>query len=118
MIISGVTYSDLEAARDVASRALGNEIMFPEFSSYSPKRHRVRLMVRDIDGPGARRHSQMFRFGYGKRPRRSRYACAHTYGFFFVAVFERNPDARVHTAKTEYSGYREFLDKYLDRCTE
>jgi hypothetical protein len=77
MIISGVTYSDLEAARDVASRALGNEIMFPEFSSYSPKRHRVRLMVRDIDGPGARRHSQMFWFGYGKRPRRSRYACAH-----------------------------------------
>jgi hypothetical protein len=114
MIISGVTYSDLEAARDVASRALGNEIMFPEFSSYSPKRHRVRLMVRDIDGPGARRHSQMFRFGYGKRPRRSRYACAHTYGFFFVAVFERNPDARVHTAKTDYRGYREFLDKYLD----
>ena len=88
--------------------------MFPEFSSYSPKRHRERLMVRDIDGPGARRHSQMFRFGYGKRPRRSRYACAHTYGFFFVAVFERNPDARVHTAKTDYRGYREFLDKYLD----
>jgi hypothetical protein len=56
----------------------------------------------------------MFRFGYGKRPRRSRYACAHTYGFFFVAVFERNPDARVHTAKADYRGYREFLDKYLD----
>jgi hypothetical protein len=52
MIISRVSVEDLEAARDVASQLLGNELVFPEHHIYGPKRHGLRLQVRDIAGPG------------------------------------------------------------------
>jgi hypothetical protein len=109
MIISGISREDLEAARDVASRALGNEIIFEDLKSYSPKRHRLRLEVKDIDSTGARHHYHKFMLGYRKQPRRSRHACAHCYGFFFVAIFERNPDARVRTANADYRALQHHL---------
>jgi hypothetical protein len=114
MIISGISRMDLESARDVASTLLGNQLVFSQFHSYGTERHQVQLQVADIDGPGARRHSHMSMLGYGKRPRRSQYACAHCYGFFFVAIFERNPDARVRTTKADYRGAYDFLNKYPD----
>ena len=112
MIIRGVSLEDLEAARDVASQLLGNEIVFSQVRPYSPKVHGIRLQVKDIDGPGARRHSCMYLLGHAERPRRSRFACAHTYGHLFAAIFERNPEARIHTAMADYKGVRDFLDKY------
>jgi hypothetical protein len=113
MIISGITREDLEAARDVASTTLGNELVFSEFESYrANRRHKVRLQVGDIDGPGARRHSHMYLLGYLTRPRRSRFACSHTYGHLFVAIFERCPRARIRTAMADYRGARDFLRKY------
>ncbi len=118
MIISGVTRETLEAAREVASAALGNEIIFYDFDSYSDKRHRFRLKVKDIDGPGARLHSHMYSLGYAQKPRRSRYACSHTYGFFYVAVYEREPLAKIHTAMAYYRDAWDFLQLYqrvLDR---
>jgi hypothetical protein len=114
MIISGISRQDLEAARDVAGTLLGNELIFSEFHSHGTHRHQVRLQVADLDLPGARRHSQLFRLGYGKRPRRSRFACAHSYAFLFCAIFERNPDARIQTAMATYRGFREFLETYPD----
>src|SRR4051794_40778598 len=113
MIVSGISAEDLEAARDVASRALGNEIVFSEFESYSPTRHRVRLRVENIDGPGTRRrHSLSYFYGWVKAPRRSRHACGHAYGMLFVAVFERAPQARIQTAFATYYGARDFLETY------
>jgi hypothetical protein len=112
MIISRVSVEDLEAARDVASQVLGNELIFSEFHSYGPKRHGLRLQVKDIDGPGARRHSYMYMLGHAQKPGRSRFACTHAYGHLFVALFERCPEARVHTAMADYRGARDFLEKY------
>ena len=114
MLISGISAADLEGAREVASAALGNELIFTEFVSTSGRRHKVRLQVRDIDGPGARRHSHSYIMGYGNAPRRSRYACAHTYGVLFTAIFEREPDARIQTAQITYRGALEFLMTYQD----
>jgi len=76
MVISGLTFEELQAARDVASSLLGNELVFTELDSYSPTRWRLRLQVRDIDGPGARRHSHMYLLGHARHPRRSRFACS------------------------------------------
>jgi hypothetical protein len=112
MLISGISIEDLEAAREVASQDLGNELIFTEFESLSPTRHKVRLQVRDIDGPGARRHSMMFFIGAAKAPRRSRYACAHAWGFLFVAIYERNPHAYIRTADITYHNAWEFLATY------
>jgi hypothetical protein len=120
MIVSGVSLEDLEAARDVASQVLGNELVFSELHSYSPTWHGIRLKVENMNLPGARRHSHMFAMGYAPHPRRSRFACSHAYGHLLVAVFERNPEARIHTAMADYEGFRDFLHKYpdvLDRNT-
>jgi hypothetical protein len=114
LIISGLTREDLEACRDVASRTLGNELLFTELESYSAKRHRVRLQVADIDGPSARRHSLAYMYGHSKRPRRSRFACGHSYGIFFVCVYERNQYARIHTAFAAYRDCWHFLGTYQD----
>ena len=118
MIISGVSWEDLEAARDVASQALGNELVFYDFDSLSPKRHRFMLKVGDIDGQGARRHSHSFHAGYSITPRRSRYACSHAYGYFYVAVYEREPKAKIQTVMAYYKDVWDFLGAYqsvLDR---
>ncbi len=118
MIISGITAEDLEAARDVASSALGNDLIFSEFESYKPRRHRVRLQVRDSDDPGARRHSHLYQLGYGRLRRRSRFACGHAYGFLFVAIYEREPRCLIKTAFARYRDVWEFLTLYrsvLDR---
>jgi hypothetical protein len=112
MIIKGISAADLEAARDVASTTLGNELVFSEFESHRPNRHRVRLQVADIDGPGARRHSHMYCLGYGNAPRRSRHACGHAYGFLFVAIYERAPMCRIQTAFAVYRDVYDFLAKY------
>jgi len=112
MIISRVSAEDLEAARDVASQLLGNELVFSEHYIYGPKKHGLRLQVRDIDGPGARRHFHMYLLGHAEKPRRSRFACTHAYGHLFVSIFERCPEARIHTAMADYRGFRDFLDKY------
>jgi hypothetical protein len=113
MIVSGISAEDLEAARDVASRALGNEIVFSEFESYSPTRHRVRLRVENIDGPGTRRRQSLsYFYGWVKAPRRSRHPCGHAYGMLFVTVFERAPQARIQTAFATYHGARDFLETY------
>ena len=109
MIISVITVEDLEAARDMASVTLGNELLFSEFESYGPKRHRVRLQVRHINGPGARRHSSMYMLGCAGKPRRSRFACAHAHGMLFVAIYERAPYARIETAFAYYRSAFEFL---------
>jgi hypothetical protein len=114
MIIKGVPLEDLEAARDVASQLLGNELVFSEHHIYGPKKHGLRLQVGDIEGPGARRYSHMYLLGHSDKPRRSRYACTHAYGHLFVAIFERCPEARIHTSKADYRGFRDFLDKYVD----
>jgi hypothetical protein len=118
MIISGISREDLEAAREVASQALGNEIVFGKLHSYRPKRHGVRLQVHDIDGPGARRHSSMFLIGHAQKPRRSRFACSHAHGAFYVAVFEREPFAKIQTCYAYYRDAWDFLNVYrtvLDR---
>jgi hypothetical protein len=118
MIISGISRQDLLASREVASRALGNELLFGKLHSYSPKRHGVRLQVQDIDGPGARRHSHMFLMGYSQRPRRSRFACSHAHGAFYVAIYEREPWAKIQTAMAYYRNAWDFLGLYntvLDR---
>jgi hypothetical protein len=114
MIIRGVTRQDLEAARDVASLTLCNTLVFSKLRSYSPAqlRYGARLQVRDMDGPGARRHSHAYASGFTDRPRRSRFACAHAYGHLFVAIFERCPEARIHTAFADYKEWRDFLAKY------
>jgi hypothetical protein len=112
MIVSGISREDLEHARDVASRILGNELVFSEFHSYRPNRHRVRLQVADIDDPGARRHPHAYMMGYAKRPRRSRFACGHAYGMLFVAIYEREPHARIQTAMAVYSDVWGFLGTY------
>jgi hypothetical protein len=114
MIISGITHEDLESARDVASALLGNEIVFSELHSYSPKRHQVRLQVRDIDGPGARRHSHSYVMGATGKPRRSRFACRHTYGHLFAAIYVRNPLAKIQTAFAYYRDLWDFLAYYQD----
>jgi hypothetical protein len=118
MIISEISREDLEAAREVASDALGNRLVFWEFESTSKLRHRVCMQVADIDGPGARRHSHLFYLGYGSWPRRSWFACGHAYGALFTAVYERNPHATIQTAFATYHDAREFLNMYqsvLDR---
>ena len=118
VIISGVSREDLEAARAVASQALGNELLFSKLHSYSPKRHGVRLQVTDINGPGARRHSSMYILGYCEHPRRSRFACSHAHGAFYVAIYEREPWAKIHTAMVYYKDAWDFLGLYrtvLDR---
>jgi hypothetical protein len=114
MLISGISADDLEVTSELASEALGNELIFTEFDSYSPKRHRVRLQVRDIDGPGARRHSYSYYLGYAKAPRRSRCACGHAYGMLMVAIYERAPEARIETALITYRDARDFLLHYED----
>jgi hypothetical protein len=118
MIISGISRQDLLASREVASRALGNELLFGKLHSYSPKCHGVRLQVQDIDGPGARRHSHMFLMGYSQRPRRSRFACSHAHGAFYVAIYEREPWVKIQTAMAYYRNAWDFLGLYntvLDR---
>jgi hypothetical protein len=112
MIISGISAPDLEAARDVASAALGNRLLFSEFESYRPRRHRIRLQVADIDGPGARRHSHMCLAGPMEKPRRSRFACVHAWGFLLTAVYEREPMAKARSALAYYRDVYDFLAKY------
>jgi hypothetical protein len=114
VIISGVSLEDLEAARELASQDLGNEIVFTELESYSPARHRVRIKVSDIDGPGARRHSLGYFYGFSKAPRRSRRACAHAYGLLFVQVYCRDPKARIQTAQITYRSAADFVARYPD----
>ena len=114
MLICGISAQDLEAARDVASEALGNELIFTEFEATSATRHKVRLQVRDIDGQGARKHSMLYYLGYANAPRRSRYACSHAFVMLFVAVYERAPEARIETAFATYRGARDFLGRYED----
>jgi len=112
VIISGISAVDLQAAREIASSDLGNEIVFTELESYSPTCHRVRMQVADIDAPGARRHSHGYVMVFAKAPRRSQFACAHAYGFLMVQVFVRSPTARIQTAKTTYRGAADFLEQY------
>ncbi len=112
MIISGISAEVLEAARDVASTALGNELVFSEFESYRPNRHRVRLQVADIDGLGARRHSHMYYYGRYAQRRRGRFACAHAYGMLFTAIYERAPMCRIQTAMETYRDVYDFLAKH------
>jgi hypothetical protein len=84
----------------------------PKVLSLRSQRHKVRLQVADLDGPGARRPSMMHYMGAAKAPRRSRYACAHAYGFLFVAIYERNPHAYIRTAYATYHNAWKFLAKY------
>src|SRR5215203_1979615 len=71
MIFSGVTREDLEAARDVASAALGNQLIFTRFDSYSATRHVISLQVKELDAPGARLHLHSYFLGHAWKPRRS-----------------------------------------------
>jgi hypothetical protein len=114
MIISGVTREDLEAARDVASAALGNQLIFTRFDSYSATRHVISLQVKELDAPGARLHLHSYYLGYAWKPRRSRRACGHAFGAFLTAIFERAPGARVQSTMNTYSGYKDFLEHYQD----
>ena len=112
MIVNGITAKDLVAAVDVASTALGNELEVYDYHQHSKTLHSMRLKVRGIDGPGARRHSHMYLLGAAKEPRRSRFACAHAYGHLFVAIYERAPDARIRTAMATYKHAYDFLAAY------
>jgi hypothetical protein len=123
MIIAGVSLQDLEAARDVASQALGNELIFSELRSYSPTRHAARLQVRHIDRVGARRHchlsiarssSWVYVMGLTDKPRRSRYACGYCYAYLFTAIYERAPEATIRTAFCTYRNWHHFLAAYPD----
>jgi hypothetical protein len=120
MLIRGVTRDDLMAAADVASMALGNELVVYDLrpANRSQTAWRLRLKVADLDKPGARLHLRDYYFGVTERPRRSRHACCHAHGAFYTAVFERNEHAVIETAHARYRGARDFLCAYpvvLDR---
>ncbi len=112
MIVNGLSYPDLKAAREVASWALGNELVFSKIEAYGEDLYRIRLRVRDIDGPGARWHGSAYHLGYANWPRRSWFACSHAYGFLYVAIYERNPRAKITTAQIHYRDAWDFLNQY------
>jgi hypothetical protein len=112
MIVSGVTREDLLAAADIAGGVLGNPLHFTRLDSYNPKRHVVRLQVASLDLPGARLHLHPYLLGRSQKPRRSRRACGHAVGAFLVAVFERNPNARVQSTMCTFKGVKSFLALY------
>jgi hypothetical protein len=114
MIVRGITLEDLHAAVEVASEALGNQIVVEDIRPENKRgdAHRFRVKVANSDEPRARVHLLSYYYGHTTKPRRSRYACAHTYGVLFMAIFERNPHASIRTGKAHYRDAWNFLRKY------
>ena len=113
MIIHGIEEHDLRAALEVANYAYKGNLCFREEPATlrSPQSWRVRLSVKDPEGPGYRRW--VYRSWWDQRTdRHIRSVCYHAYRDFLYAAFERSPHARVITALTMYEGFRNFESTY------
>ena len=116
MIIRRAEESDIRAALDVANYQFDGNLAFKELEDRSgPRvpRYKIRLTVRDLDGPGCRRGFLSY-YGDTDAPRRIRSACYHACGAFMVALLERVPDAIIesgamHLQGGRYRGARGFL---------
>ena len=114
MIIRDIEEHDLCAALDVTNYAYRGNLRFREGPEPIPKGHklwRVRLGVKDLDGPGSRRlvaWSWWDRSWWDRKARRASSACYHAHRDFLYAIFERAPDARAITVLALYEGLTDF----------
>ena len=114
MIIHGIERHDLRAALEVANYAYRGNLCFreePEPLTLSRQDWRVRLGVKDQDGPGCRlqvAESWWDRSWWNRKRRHTSSACYHAYRDFLYAVFERAPYARAVTSLAVYEGLRNF----------
>ena len=120
MLVKYANEADIFAALEVANwKYEGNLIMkeFEDVSGPRVSRHKVRLTVKDLEGPGCRRGFLSYAYGHTNAPRRIRSACYHAVGAWMVALFERVPDAVIesgsmHLQGGRYKGAAGFLREY------
>ena len=114
MIVRGIEEHDLRAALEVANYAYKGNLRFREGPEPIPQGYqlwRIRLGVKDLDGPGCRRlvaWSWWDRSWWDRKARRASSACYHAHRDFLYAVFERAPHARAVTALALYEGLANF----------
>ena len=82
MLIRRAGEDDIRAALDIANIQFKGNLQFKELEDRSgPRvpRFKVRLAVRNLDGPGCRRGFLSYVYGLADKPRRIRSACYHAY---------------------------------------
>lgn len=97
MKIMQVTENDLNKALKKINKRYKNNIVFNRLEQKHSKTYLVTLKVKDSKKPG---HRLGFKYGDGKQ-RRLINACWHVHGYFFEALLEINPDARIKTGTHE-----------------
>jgi hypothetical protein len=119
VIIHGIEEHDLWAALEVVNYAYKGNLCFREEPATlsSPQSSRVRLSVKDPEGPGYRRwvYRSWWERAWWDQKRQGRHiraACYHAYRDFLYAAFERSPHVRVITALAVYEGFRNFESTY------
>jgi hypothetical protein len=119
MIIHGIEGHDLWAALEVANYAYRDNLCFrkePEpLTTLSSQSWRVRLAIKDHDGPGCRSQlswSWWDQFWWNRKGKHTTSACYHAYRDFLYAVFERAPYARALTSLAVYEGLRNFVSTH------
>jgi hypothetical protein len=114
MIVRGIEESDLRAALEVANYAYRGNLRFRVGPEPIPQAHqlwRIRLGVKDLEGPGCRRSvawSWWERSWWDQKARHVNSACYHAHRDFLYALFERAPYARAVTALALYEGLADF----------
>ena len=115
MIIRGIEKWDLWAALGVANYAYRGNLCFREdpkpIEDSSRRGWRVRLGVKDLNGPGRRRwvfQSWWAQSWWDRKAGHILSACYHAHRDFLYAVFERAPYAQVVTSLAVYAGLVDF----------
>jgi hypothetical protein len=114
VIVRGIEEQDLRAALEVVNYAYRGNLRFreePEPETASRQGWRLRLGVRDPDGPGRRRRVPRSWWDPSWWEQKAKHACSacyHAHRDFLYAVFERAPQARVVATLAVYEGLRDF----------
>jgi hypothetical protein len=114
LIVRGIEERDLRAALEVANYAYRGNLRFREGPEPVPQGYqlwRIRLGVKDLDGPGCRRlvaWSWWDQSWWDRKARHVNSACYHAHRDFLYALFERAPHARAVTALALYEGLADF----------
>jgi len=103
MKVWGVTVEEVRSAVAVAALAYDRNIVFKREPEKDGRAVRFTLTVANSRNKGSR----MSHTG-----RRIAACCWHGHRDVMLAIFARNPDARVKTALADYRGMVDFADKY------
>jgi hypothetical protein len=98
MIIRKVTEKDLNQALKIVNKRYKNNIIFNRLDQKTNTTFNVTLKCKDSKKPGHRLGFKNIDWATGKqigKQRRLINACWHVHGYFFEALLEINPEARI-----------------------